>query len=406
MKNLLFILLLFLVVQFGFGQATPVEDVRIANATTAFGINLPIGTKVYNIADGKYWVATAGVISTATLTTGAASFTQLNPTAAGTNIGTGTYTSSVVPLTSSTGTGVNINSATTSLAGVMSAADKTKLDGIATGANVGVVPNAAITAGTNYKITYDAKGLVTGGAAPVTSDFPIVDAGGIITATNVETALQEIKTAVDLNTAKVTNATHTGDVTGSGALTIANDAVTLAKMADMATASFIGRNTASVGNPEVLSTSTVKTMLNLTGTNSGDQTITLTGDVTGTGTGSFATTIANSSVTNAKMANMNALTIKGNNTGSAAAPIDLTAAQVKTILAVNRSQENFELAADSLSGHVHVTLANTPGAGTVTVLLNGMSLVPTTQFTIVATNKIRVSLSAYQYDKISVSYSY
>lgn len=38
------------------------------------------------------------------------------------------------------------------------------------------------------------------------------------------------------------------------------------------------------------------------GTNTGDQTITLTGDVTGTGTGSFATTIANNAVTNAKMA--------------------------------------------------------------------------------------------------------
>lgn len=40
----------------------------------------------------------------------------------------------------------------------------------------------------------------------------------------------------------------------------------------------------------------VKTDLGLTGTNSGDQTITLTGDVTGSGTGSFATTIANGAV--------------------------------------------------------------------------------------------------------------
>ena len=37
--------------------------------------------------------------------------------------------------------------------------------------------------------------------------------------------------AVAANTAKVTNATHSGDVTGSGALTIADNAVTLAKMA-------------------------------------------------------------------------------------------------------------------------------------------------------------------------------
>lgn len=69
--------------------------------------------------------------------------------------------------------------------------------------------------------------------------------------------------------------TLTGDVTGTGtgsfATTIANNAVSLAKLADMATASFLGRNTAATGDPEVLSIATVKTMLNLTGTNSGDQ---------------------------------------------------------------------------------------------------------------------------------------
>lgn len=41
---------------------------------------------------------------------------------------------------------------------------------------------------------------------------------------------------------------------------------------------------------------------NLSGTNTGDQTITLTGNVTGTGTGSFVTTIAPSVVTNAMLA--------------------------------------------------------------------------------------------------------
>lgn len=62
----------------------------------------------------------------------------------------------------------------------------------------------------------------------------------------------------------------------------------------------------------------------VSGTNTGDQTITLTGDVTGSGTGSFATTIANSAVTVAKMANLAADTILGNATGSAAAPTAIT----------------------------------------------------------------------------------
>ena len=41
-----------------------------------------------------------------------------------------------------------------------------------------------------------------------------------------------VSSAITANTAKITNATHTGDVTGSGVLTIANDAVTADKLAD------------------------------------------------------------------------------------------------------------------------------------------------------------------------------
>lgn len=131
--------------------------------------------------------------------------------------------------------------------------------------------------------------------------------------------------------------TLTTDVTGSGtgsfATTIAAGAVTLAKMANMATSSVFYRKTAGSGAPEVQTLATLKTDLGLTGTNSGDQTITLTGDVTGSGTGSFAATIANDAVTNVKLANMAASTIKGNNTGGAADPVDMTVAQTKTLLA-------------------------------------------------------------------------
>jgi hypothetical protein len=55
---------------------------------------------------------------------------------------------------------------------------------------------------------------------------PIADAGAIITATDVEGALQENRTAIDLNTAKVTNATHTGEVTGATVLTVDPTAIT------------------------------------------------------------------------------------------------------------------------------------------------------------------------------------
>jgi hypothetical protein len=60
----------------------------------------------------------------------------------------------------------------------------------------------------------------------------------------------------------------------------------------------------------------------------------LTGDVTASGTGSVAATIGAGTVTLAKMANLAANSIIGNNTGSPATPIALTAAQVKTELAI------------------------------------------------------------------------
>lgn len=85
-----------------------------------------------------------------------------------------------------------------------------------------------------------------------------------------------------------------GDITvsGSGATwTIDNGVVSLAKMADMVTSSLIYRKTAGSGAPEVNTLATLKTDLGLTGTNSGDQTITLTGMVTGSGTGSFAASL-------------------------------------------------------------------------------------------------------------------
>ena len=47
----------------------------------------------------------------------------------------------------------------------------------------------------------------------------------------------------------VTNATHTGDVTGSVALTIANDKVTNAKLANMPTARIKGRVSSNTGDP-------------------------------------------------------------------------------------------------------------------------------------------------------------
>lgn len=71
-----------------------------------------------------------------------------------------------------------------------------------------------------------------------------------------------------------------GDITVSGtgtALSIDSGAVSLSKMASVATGTLFYRKTAGTGAPEVQTLATLKTDLGLTGTNSGDQTLTSLG---------------------------------------------------------------------------------------------------------------------------------
>jgi hypothetical protein len=162
-----------------------------------------------------------------------------------------------------------------------------------------------------------------------------------------------------------------GDVTSAGGslvLTIPNGTVTLAKQANMATSSLIYRKTAGSGVPEVNTLATLKTDLGLTGTNSGDQTITLTSDVTGTGTGSFATTIAANVVNYAKFQQVAASSLVGNPTGSLANAQGITLAgglgfSGTTLTAAGALTPTSVASSGAISG--------TSIAGTTTILSSG-----------------------------------
>ncbi len=171
--------------------------------------------------------------------------------------------------------------------------------------------------------------------------------------------------SVVANTAKVTNATHSGEVTGATVLTIANDAVTYAKMQNMTTARVLGRITASTGIIEELTAAQIKTFIglvisdvayNATNWNGStdvatknalrdkfvlndaaialntakDTNATHTGDVTGAG----ALTIANDAVTYAKMQNMTTARVLGRVTASTGIVEELTAAQLSSLIGI------------------------------------------------------------------------
>lgn len=216
----------------------------------------------------------------------------------------------------------------------------------ASGGGTGTVTSVALTVPTGFTVT--GSPVTTAGTLAITttlSGYVKGNGTGFTAAATVPvadiTGLAAIATsgsAADLAAGTVPAArmpAHTGDVTstvGTVALTIANSAVTLAKMADVATGTVFYRKTALTGAPEVQTLATLKTDLGLTGTNSGDQTITLTGDVTGSGTGSFAATIGGAVVTNAKLANVATATIKGRATAGSGSPEDLTGTQATALL--------------------------------------------------------------------------
>ena len=180
----------------------------------------------------------------------------------------------------------------------------------------------------------------TGGSgAPTDAEYIVASANGSLSAERVISN----STSVTVNFAtggqvSLERAALTGDVTASqnsNSTTIANGVVSTAKLGgDITTAgkallddadAAAQRTTLGLGT---LATQSGTFSGTSSGTNTGDQTISLTGDVTGSGTGSFAATIANSAVTNAKMANMTASTIKARVTGSTGAPEDATLTQV------------------------------------------------------------------------------
>jgi len=107
-----------------------------------------------------------------------------------------------------------------------------------------------ITVGSLPDTTYTASGVVSiDGSNAITSTATVNDTDANLKARANHTGTQAASTisdfdtevanntAVTANTAKVTNATHTGDVTGATALTIADDAVDIAHLSATGTAS-------------------------------------------------------------------------------------------------------------------------------------------------------------------------
>ncbi len=109
-----------------------------------------------------------------------------------------------------------------------------------------IAPNASIVSATKTKITYDEKGLITGGTDATTADI-------------APSSNRNYVTDVQAGVLSNTSGTNTGDET-------------------------------------ICSIQTKLGITTLSGSNTGDQTIILTGDITGTGTGTLTSTLVNTGV--------------------------------------------------------------------------------------------------------------
>lgn len=173
----------------------------------------------------------------------------------------------------------------------------------------------------------DVSGNISGNAASIT---------GSITESQVTSLVSDLASKQSVITTGSTLQYFRGD------LSLATFPTTTASFANSTNKNFV--------------TDAQLTVINgISGTNTGDQTITLTSDVTGSGTGTFATTIAAGAVTLAKMANVATGTLfYRRSLGTGGVELN-TLAQLKTDLGLTGTN----------SGDISLTTSGTSGAATL-----------------------------------------
>ena len=386
-----------------FAQSTPVSDIRVATAATEFKINLPVGTKVYNIADSTYWVATTGVVGTKSLTTAASSFKQLNANfttfvtiaqTTGQTIGTTTNRLTKLWATALTVTDTIYGSISGNAKTVTTNANLT--GDVTSVGNVTTIPAKAVKLAMMDDIVPGLKGSILGRGTTSTGAPEVISIGaGLVLTGTTLTAAGLGGTVTKVSVVPVNGVSGTvSDSTINPAISIILGNIKPTSVAATGTVSGTQLiSTIATGTaPFVVTSTTPVANLNIDGNAKN-----VTGIVTvahgGTG---LDTLTVNSYMIGAGTANVKFKTPSQVLTDIGAAPV----ASASLFMV-----DSFSEATTGTSGQVNTLTKTLKPGSAVQVILNGTPLIAITQFT-VTVNTVQITIPVYQYDAVTISYGY